>query len=157
MSDAGSKSCSIIGPDCSRRSRAELGRLARQRGEHQGRIGRRGEALHAKRDLDDELGRLGRRLADRPRPVGALAPGRPVEAEVGPHPRRAALAGQAVGGLEGDVSEEDVDLETLLDRLLLQERALERLAERRDHVEEDVIDHGEPRLPASWATGARSW
>jgi hypothetical protein len=33
-------------------------------------------------------------------------------------------------------------LEALLDRLLFQERALERLAEGRDHVKENVIDHG---------------
>ena len=37
-------------------------------------------------------------------------------------------------------------METLLDGLLFQQRALERLAEGRDDIEEDVIDHGEPRL-----------
>ena len=137
--------------------RAELGPVTGQRGEHQRGVRRSREALHAKGNLDDELRRFGRRFADRPRPVGALAPGRPVEAEVRPDARWAVLTGEAVGGLEGDVAEEDVDLETLLHRLLFQERGLERLAEGRDHVEEYVIDHCEPRLPPSCAGGAFAW
>ena len=86
-------------------------------------------------------GTLGGRLADRPGPVGALAPGRPFEPEVGAHPRGVLLARQRERGLEGDVPQEDVDLESLLDGLLLEQRPLERLADRPDHVEEDVVDH----------------
>jgi hypothetical protein len=40
---------------------------------------------------------------------------------------------------------------------LLQQCALERLAEGRDDVKEYVIDHCEPRLQLSCAAGAFSW
>ena len=83
------------------------------------------EALDPEGDLDQHLGELVGLLADGPAPVGGLAPGRPVQAGVDPDPRRALLAGEAVGGLEADVAEEDVDLEPLLDGLTLEERGLE--------------------------------
>ena len=100
------------------------------------------QALDPEGDLDQHLGQLVRLLADGPAPVGGLAPGRPVEAGVHPDPRRALLPGQAVGGLEADVAEEDVHLEPLLHRLTLQERGLEGVPVRTDELGEDVVQHG---------------
>ncbi len=125
---------------------AELRPLLVERCDDTHMIGHADQVLQAEGQLDDQLGRLRLRLADRPRAVGALAPRRPVEREVGPHPGRVALAGQAVGGLEGEIAEEDVHLEALLDSLLLEQGALEGFPERADHVEKDVVDHGLPRL-----------
>ena len=97
-------------------------------------------------DLDLDAGRLVERLADVPRPVRGLRPRRPVEREVGPHPGRQALAGQAVGRLPGHVAEQHVDLEALLEGLPFEEGPLERVAERADGVGEDVVEHGVGRL-----------
>ena len=109
-----------------------------------------GEALDAQDDLHLDRRRRLQLLVDVPAPVGGLAPRRPVERDVGDHPRRLALAGQAVAGLPGDVAEQHVDLEVLLERLALEERRLERVAQRADGIGEDVVEH-----PATEATGAR--
>ena len=102
--------------------------------------------LQAEGQLHDQLRRLGRRFADRPRAVGALAPRRPIECEIGSDAGRVSFSGKAVGRLEGKVTEEDVNLEPLLDSLLLEEGSSKGLADRPDDVEEDVVDHGVPTL-----------
>ena len=88
-------------------------------------LGHPDQALDPEGDLDQDLGQLVGLLADGPAPVGGLAPGGPVEAGVDPDPRRSLLPGKAVGGLEAHITEEDVHLKSLLDRLTLQERGLE--------------------------------
>ena len=70
--------------------------------------------------------------------------------------RRQPLAGQAVAGLPGDVAEQDVDLEVLLERLPLEERGLEGVAERADGIGEDVVEHARLRLPGACEPGAMS-
>ena len=117
-----------------------------QHGQHQLGVGRLGQPLHPHDQLDLDAGRVVERLADVPRPVGRLRPRRPVEREVGLHPGRQALAGQAVGRLPGDVAEQHVDLEPLLEGLALEEGALERVAQRADGIGEDVVEHGVGRL-----------
>src|SRR5205823_2895641 len=97
--------------------------------------------LDAQHDLDADLGRVVAGFADRPRPVRALAPGRPGEADVGPHPGRHALARQAVRGLPRQVAEQHVDLEPFLQRLAFEEAGLEGLAQRADDVDEDMVEH----------------
>ena len=63
------------------------------------------------------------RLLDVPAPIRGLAPGRPVEGDVGDDAGRKALAGQAVARLPDHVAEEHVHLEVLLEGLPLQQRA----------------------------------
>ena len=92
-------------------------------------------------DLDQHLGHLIRLLADGAAPVGRLAPGGPVEAGVDPDAGRALLPGQAVGGLEAHVAQEDVHLEALLDGLALQEGPFEGAPVRADELGEDVVQH----------------
>ena len=86
-------------------------------------------------------------LVDVPPAVRRLAPRRPVERDVGHDPGWLSFAGEPVAGLPRQVAEQDVDLEVLLERLPLEEGALERLTERADGVGEDVVEHGERRLP----------
>ena len=105
-------------------------------------VGHAVEALDPEGDLDQHLGRLVGVVPDGPAPVGGLAPGRPVEAGVDADPRRALLAGEAVGRLEAHVAQEDVHLEPLLDGLTLQERGLEGVPVGGDEVGEDVVQHG---------------
>src|SRR3546814_5500754 len=85
-----------------------------------------------------------------------LGPGRPVEGDVRLHPGRQALAGQAVGGLPGRVAEQHVDLEALLERLALEERLLEGVAQGADGICEDVIEHVRPNLVPCQAAAPRS-
>jgi hypothetical protein len=125
--------------------------------------GASGQSLYPQGHLDHDFGELVRRLADRPAPVGGLAPGGPVHRDVGPDPRRLLLAREAVGGLPRDVAQEHVHLEALLDRLALEQRLVEGPADGTDDVDEDVIEHGGERLPGSTVTIAfgertdRSW
>ena len=49
--------------------------------------------------------------------------------------------GQAVAGLPGEVAEQHVGLEVLLERLALEERGLEGVAERTDGIGEHVVEH----------------
>ena len=105
-------------------------------------VGHPVEALDPEGDLHQHLGQLVGLVADGPAPVGGLAPGRPVEAGVDPDPGRALLAGEAVGGLEAHVAQEDVDLEPLLDGLALQQRGLEGVPVGGDELGEDVVQHG---------------
>ena len=56
--------------------------------------------------------------------------------------------GQPVAGLPGDVAEQDIDLEVLLERLALEERRFERLAECTDRIGEHMIEHRGRRLQA---------
>ena len=132
--DGGRRPLEPLGAD----RRARLG----EHGEHRLHVGHRGQPLDPHHDLDLDAGRLVERLADVPRPVGRLRPRRPVEGDVGLHPRREALAGQAVGRLPRHVAEQHVDLEPLLERLPLEERLLEGVAQRADGVGEDVVEHG---------------
>ena len=104
-------------------------------------VGGLGHALDAQGHLDHDLGQLVGRLADGPAAVGGLAPGGPVDRDVGPHPGRLLLAGQAVGGLPGDVAQEHVDLEALLDGLALEQRPVERGADGADDVDEEMVEH----------------
>ncbi len=67
---------------------------------------------------------------------------------MGDDPRRLPLTGQPVAGLPRHVAEQDVDLEVLLERLALEEGGLEGVAEGADGVGEDVVEHGNPNLPA---------
>ena len=60
---------------------------------------------------------------------------------MGDDPRRLALAGQAVAGLPAEVAEQHVDLEVLVERLPLEERGLERVAQRADGIGEHVVEH----------------
>ena len=119
-------------------------------------------------DLDQHLRHLIRLFADGAAPVGRLAPGGPVEAGVDPDAGRALLPGQAVGGLEAHVAQEDVHLEALLDGLALQEGPFEGAPVRADELGEDVVQHAgaeatvlpvsadpEPRrLPRGWTGGS---
>ena len=100
-------------------------------------------ALDAQGDLDDDLGHLVGGLTDRPAAIRGLAPGRPVDRDVGPHAGRLLLAGQAVGGLPGHVAQEDVDLEALLDGLALEQRTVEGVADGADDVDEQVVEHAD--------------
>ena len=104
-------------------------------------VGHRRQTLHAQRDLEHHLGKVVGGLADRPRPIGALAPRGPVQRQIGPDPGRFLLAGERVRRLPRHVAQEDVDLEALLDRLSLQERVFERGASLGDEVDEDVVEH----------------
>ena len=104
-------------------------------------VGGLGQALDPQRHLDDHLGQLVGRLADRPAAVGGLAPRGPVDRHVGPHPGRLLLAGQAVGGLPRDVAQEHVDLEALLDRLALEQGPVEGGPDGADDVDEEVVEH----------------
>ena len=70
-----------------------------------------------------------------------LRPGGPVEGDVRPYPRRAALTGEPVARLPRQVTEQDVGLEALFERLPLEERVLEGVAQRTDGIGEDVIEH----------------
>ena len=70
-----------------------------------------------------------------------LGPRRPVEGDVGPHPRRRALAGQPVARLPGEVAEQHVGLEPLLERQPVEEGVLEGVPQRTDGVGEDVVEH----------------
>ena len=70
-----------------------------------------GQALNAQGHLDHDLGQLVGRFADGPAAVGGLAPGGPVDRDVGPDPGGLLLAGERVGGLPGDVAEEDEGVE----------------------------------------------
>ena len=60
---------------------------------------------------------------------------------MGDDTRRLPLAGQAVAGLPRDVAEQHVDLEVLLERLPLEERRLEGVAQGADRIGEDVVEH----------------
>ena len=71
-----------------------------------------------------------------------LAPGGPVDREVDPDPGRLLLAGQAVAGLPGHVTEEHVDLEALLYGLALEERPSKERTDGADDVDEEMIEHG---------------
>ena len=102
---------------------------------------RRPEALDPEGDLHEHLGELLGLLPDRPAPVGGLAPGGPVQAEVDPDPGRPLFAREAVGGLEAHVAQEDVDLEPLLHGLALQQGPFEGFPERGDEVDEQVVEH----------------
>ena len=75
--------------------------------------------------------------------VRRLAPGGPVHRHVRPDPGRLLLAGQAVGGLPRDVTEEHVDLEPLLDRLTLEKRPFEGTLDSADDMDELMVEHGE--------------
>src|SRR3546814_782318 len=125
---------------------ADGGAVLRQATEDELHVGHRRQALHAHDDLDLDAGGVVGGLADVPRPVSRLGPGRPVEGDVRLHPGRQALAGQAVGGLPGRVAEQHVDLEALLERLALEERLLEGVAQGADGICEDVIEHVRPNL-----------
>ena len=59
---------------------------------------------------------------------------------------RRALAGQPVAGLPAEVAEQDVGLEPLLERLALEQRVLQRIAQGADGVREDVVEHVGRRL-----------
>ena len=98
----------------------------RETGHDGGEVGHGGKSLHPQGDLEDDLREVVGGLADRPGPVGALAPRRPVQGEVGPYPGRLLLPGSGIRGLPGHISQEHVDLEALFDRLALQEGVLER-------------------------------
>ena len=93
--------------------------------------------------LDHDLGELVGRLTDGPTAIRGLTPRRPVDGDVGAHVWRLLLAREAVGGLPGDVAEEHVDLEALLDRLALEQRPVERGADAADDVDEQMVEHDE--------------
>ena len=120
--------------------------LLGQGGQHSVGVGSLGQPLDTQGHLNHHLGQLVGRFADVPAAVGGLAPGGPVDRDVGPDPGRLLLAGEAVGGLPGDVAEEDVDLETLLHRLALEQRLLERPADGADDIDEEMIEHDPQRI-----------
>ena len=110
------------------------------------RVGRGGEPLDAQHDLDLDAWRLGQVLLDVPGPVGRLGPRGPLEGDVGVHPRGQTLAGDAVAGLPGQVAQQDVGVEPLLERLAFQECVLERVPQSADGIGEDMVQHLAPRL-----------
>ena len=118
---------------------------APKHGEDDGGVGRLGESLDAQHDLDLDAWPLLERLADVPRAVRGLGPRRPVEGDVGAHPRRGTFAGKAVARLPCEVAEEHVCLEALLERLPLEQGVLERVAQSTDRIREDVVEHGRGR------------
>jgi len=123
---------------------AEHLEIVGERGEEASHIGDLSELLDTHCDLDQHLGKLVDVVTDDDAPVGRLAPRRPVEAHVSPDAGRSTLAGEAVGRFEAHVTEEDVDLEALLDGLPLEERAFERPAEGAHELGEHMVDHGGP-------------
>ena len=118
-SDSSRSTCSMVAGPRESGSSPSTSRWAGQHGEERADLGHSDQALDPEGDLDQDFGRLVGLLADGPAPVGGLAPGRPVETGVDPDAGRALLPGQAVGGLEAHVTQEDVHLEALLDRLAL--------------------------------------
>ena len=55
------------------------------------------------------------------------------------------LTGQSVARLPCGVTEEDVDLEVLLEGLALEQGRLEGVAQRADRISEDVVEHPDDR------------
>ncbi len=106
------------------------------------RIGGLGEALDAQHDLHLDRRPLLEFLLDVPLAVRGLAPSRPVEGDVGHDTRWLALAREPVARLPGQVAEQHVALEVFLERLTLEERRFERVAQRADGIGEDVVEHG---------------
>src|SRR5665213_2532822 len=125
--------------------------VGREDGQQRAGVGHADQSLDTEGDLDQDLRRLVEVVADGPAPVGGLAPRGPVEAGVDPDPGRPLLTREAVGRLEADVAQEDVDLEALLDRLALQERGFEGVPVGGDELGEDVVQHGgaEATVPPS--------
>jgi len=124
------------GPGAFERVDADRRALLREHGEHGAGSRERHQPLQAQHDLDLDARALVEGLTDVPRPVGRLRPRRPLERDVGPDARWAAFAGQAVARLPGEVAEEHVGLEMLLERLAFQQRVLERVAQCADGIGE---------------------
>ncbi len=99
------------------------------------------QVLYAEHDLDLYRRQPIEHFVHIPLAICGLAPRRPVERDVGNDMRREALPGKAIAGLPGEVAEEDVGLEVLLEGLPFEERRLERVAQRTDGIGEDVIEH----------------
>jgi len=101
------------------------------------------EVLHAKHDFDLDCRQPVEHLVDVPLAIGRLAPRWPVERDVRHDVGWQTLPGKAIAGLPGEVAEEDVGLEVLLERLPFEEGCLERIAQRTDGIGEDVIEHAD--------------
>src|SRR3954447_20009093 len=98
------------------------------------------QALDTEHDLHLDRGLLVEDLFDVPPPVRGLAPCRPFEGDVGDDSWGLSFSGQAVARLPREVTEQDVDLEVLLERLPLEEGTFESVTQRADGVGEDMIE-----------------
>jgi hypothetical protein len=78
--------------------------------------------LNSEHHLDLDHRTLGELLVEEPGPVRGLGPRWPLKCQIDLHPWWVALTWQAVDGLPGDVSEEDVGLEPFFERLTLEKR-----------------------------------
>ncbi len=106
------------------------------------RVGGVEQVLHAEHDLDLDCRLPIEHLLDVPLAVRGLAPRWPVEGDVRDDMRGQAFAGQAVARFPGEITQQHVGLEMLLEWLALEERCLERVAQRTDGIGEYVIEHG---------------
>src|SRR5205823_5420857 len=94
---------------------------------------------------------------DRPRAIGGLAPGRPVERDVDPHAGQQALAGEAVRRLPRQVAEQHVDVQVLLDGVPLEQGVFQGLAHGADGDEEEVVEHDGPAYGRTLTIMTNPW
>ena len=107
------------------------------------RLRRVQQVLYSEHDLDLDCWLAFEYLIHVPLAIRRLAPRRPVECDVRYHMRRQTLAGQPIAGLPRQVSQENVGLKVLLERLSFEEGGLERVAQRTDGIGEDVVEHAD--------------